>query len=434
MMFGFSKYTGSPSRPQEQQADTELQQEKRYHPDPTHGPTATQINQGRPFNCLSGGNEYDLVRDGAHFIKTVEWEMLDKRKFFPMSMMSSFTVRCFLYPLTLIRTRLQVQKGKEMYSGTYDAGRKILQNEGIRGLYRGFFVSAFQIVSGLCYVSTYEGVRHTLEHNNVTNTKVKAFVGGGCASIVGQTIIVPFDVISQHMMLIGLVEKGASNTAAKVNSSSPQLVSNAGTISGEPSSNSTMNNLKETVTSNPKSSIAASATKGRALSFVNPLGIQTEGRSKGQIARDITVAIYKKDGIKGYYRGYFASICTYVPSSASWWTFYQFFQDIYGAIIPVQDIGLPNTVLQCGAAMSSGCATCIITNPLDLVRTRVQVQRRSFPETAKKLWRQERFKIFTKGLSARMTSSVIYSVAIIFGYETVKKYSVLEEYKSRVLW
>ena len=56
-------------------------------------------------------------------------------------------------------------------------------------------------------VSTYEGVRHALEQNNVTNTKVKAFVGGCCASIVGQTIIVPFDVISQHIMLIGLVEK-----------------------------------------------------------------------------------------------------------------------------------------------------------------------------------------------------------------------------------
>ena len=39
------------------------------------------------------------------FIKTVEWEMLDKSKFFPMSMASSFTIRCFLYPLTLIRTR-----------------------------------------------------------------------------------------------------------------------------------------------------------------------------------------------------------------------------------------------------------------------------------------------------------------------------------------
>ena len=41
-------------------------------------------------------------------IRTIEWEMLDKRRFYPLSMMSSFTVRCFLYPLTLIRTRLQV--------------------------------------------------------------------------------------------------------------------------------------------------------------------------------------------------------------------------------------------------------------------------------------------------------------------------------------
>ena len=47
------------------------------------------------------------------FIKTVEWEMLDKSKFFPMSMATSFTIRCFLYPLTLIRTRLQVQRGKK---------------------------------------------------------------------------------------------------------------------------------------------------------------------------------------------------------------------------------------------------------------------------------------------------------------------------------
>ena len=43
----------------------------------------------------------------VHNLTVIEWEMLDKKKFFPLSMMSSFTVRCFLYPLTLIRTRLQ---------------------------------------------------------------------------------------------------------------------------------------------------------------------------------------------------------------------------------------------------------------------------------------------------------------------------------------
>lgn len=134
------------NRPDRQNNDVEELQFKDSNKPPSTQLSATR-DIIRKLNCLSGGSEYEP----APFIRTVEWEMLDKSKFFPMSMMSSFTVRCFLYPLTLIRTRLQVQKGKEVYSGTYDAGRKILQNEGIRGLYRGFFISAFQIVSGLCY-------------------------------------------------------------------------------------------------------------------------------------------------------------------------------------------------------------------------------------------------------------------------------------------
>ena len=102
----------------------------------------------------------------VHHLTVIEWEMLDKKKFFPLSMMSSFTVRCFLYPLTLIRTRLQVKTLKHervrhigtfdfsfiqvqhknaMYSGTFDAYKKISQTEGIRGLYRGFWISCFQV-------------------------------------------------------------------------------------------------------------------------------------------------------------------------------------------------------------------------------------------------------------------------------------------------
>ena len=57
-----------------------------------------------------------LIPEEAAFIKTVEWEMLNKSKFFPMSMVSNLTVRCILYPLTLIRTRLQVQKGKKKHT------------------------------------------------------------------------------------------------------------------------------------------------------------------------------------------------------------------------------------------------------------------------------------------------------------------------------
>jgi len=315
----------------------------------------------------------------APYITTIEWEMLDKKRFYPLSMMSSFTVRCFLYPLTLIRTRLQVQHQNALYKGTFDAYRQISRTEGYRGLYRGFWISAFQVVSGVAYVSTYEGVRHMLDRKGVRDLRVKALVGGSCASIVGQTVIVPFDVISQHLMVLGI---------------------------------------------SPRSSKGGDMT-------ANPLAINTEGRTKFQISCDITRTIYQRDGFRGFYRGYVAALCNYVPSSASWWTFYSVYQEVGSVTAPDW---APHTAVQCTAAVLAGCTTSLITNPLDLIRTRVQVQRKSIPDTIKHLWETERFNIFKKGLTARMSSSCIYSLAVIFGYETVKKMSVLPQYKNSVAW
>ena len=248
-MLGLNKLDSSSNMSQNPQTESEMKfGENQVSGRHANAALALQSNLNPPFHSMNGKNS-DLVVKTLPYIKTVEWEMLDKRKFFPLSMLSSFTVRCFLYPLTLIRTRLQVQKGKEVYTGTFDAGRKIVQSEGVRGLYRGFLVSTVQIVSGLCYgkiplylqtrydikigtignsfmlfsyfiVTTYESVRHTLERNNIRNNKVKSFVGGCCASIVGQTIIVPFDVITQHIMLIGLAEKSARKTSTETHSSS----------------------------------------------------------------------------------------------------------------------------------------------------------------------------------------------------------------------
>ena len=40
---------------------------------------------------------------------------------------------------------LQIQHKNAMYSGTFDAYKKISQTEGVRGLYRGFWISCFQV-------------------------------------------------------------------------------------------------------------------------------------------------------------------------------------------------------------------------------------------------------------------------------------------------
>ena len=321
-----------------------------------------------------------------HFIRTIEWDMMDKTKFFPLSMLSSFSVRCCLYPLTVIKTRLQVQKHNNMYNGMLDACRKIYKVEGIGGLYRGFWISSIQTVSGVFYVSTYEGMRHILGQNNVIgniDSRVKALIAGGAASLVGQTIVVPFDVLSQHLMVLGI------------------------------------NYNKH----------------GRYIDQmgINPLGLILEpGKSRTQISTDIIRLIYRRDGYRGFYRGYVASLCAYVPNSALWWGLYTSYQDELIRLFPEW---VSHLFIQALAGTLGGFTTTIITNPLDIVRARLQVQRLdSMFTTFKVLWVEERLQMFTKGLSARLVQSACFSFSIILGYETIKRFSIIEEYKGYIRW
>jgi solute carrier family 25, member 44 len=208
--------------------------------------------------------------DAQPFLKTIEWDMMNKKKFFPLSMLSQFSVRCALFPLTVIKTQLQIQRQNDVYKGMIDAGMKIYKLEGMKGLYRGFWISSVQIVSGVFYISTYEAVRHIVGQYGGTQ-RTKALIGGGVASLVGQTIIVPFDVISQHAMVIGMGLQG----------------------------------------------------KGE----VNPLGLKFNPKiGQGRISFDIAKEILRRDGFKGFYRGYTASLIAYVPNSAMWWAFYHLYQ------------------------------------------------------------------------------------------------------------
>lgn len=201
-------------------------------------------------------------------IPIIEWEHLDKRKFYVLGICMTMMIRVSVYPFTLIRTRLQVQKGKSLYKGTMDAFVKILQTEGAAGLYRGFLVNTFTLISGQCYVTTYELTRKYVSRYN-NNNAVKSLVAGGSASLVAQSITVPIDVVSQHLMM---QRKGGES----------------------------MGRFK-----------VRHRDGKRLLVF---------GQTK-----DIIVQIFRADGFRGFYRGYVASLLTYIPNSAVWWPFYHFY-------------------------------------------------------------------------------------------------------------
>ncbi|XP_025050811.1 solute carrier family 25 member 44 isoform X2 [Alligator sinensis] len=205
-------------------------------------------------------------------IQIIEWEHLDKKKFYVFGICMTMMIRVSVYPFTLIRTRLQVQKGKSLYNGTFDAFVKILRTEGASGLYRGFLVNTFTLISGQCYVTTYELTRKYVACYSNSNT-VKSLVAGGSASLVAQSITVPIDIVSQHLMM---QRKGETMGRFRIQNSDCK----------------------------------------RALVF---------GQTK-----EVIVQIFKADGLRGFYRGYVASLLTYIPNSAVWWPFYHF----YAALTP----------------------------------------------------------------------------------------------------
>ncbi|KAJ3596489.1 hypothetical protein NHX12_002896 [Muraenolepis orangiensis] len=301
-------------------------------------------------------------------IQIIEWEDLDKRKFYSLGVFMTMTTRLTVYPASLIRTLLQVQKGKALYSGTLDAFCKILHTEGLRGLYRGFMVSTFTLVSGQAYITTYELVRKYASQHTPSNT-VKSLVAGGAASLVAQTITVPIDVVSQQLMMQG---QGGHLTRFKVK---------------------------------PR---RTSSTNWRRFTF-------------GQ-TRDIVVQIFAADGFRGFYRGYVASLLTYIPNSALWWPFYHFYTEQLSRVAPG---GCPHLLVLAVAGPMAAATASTITNPMDVVRARVQVEgRSSVSETFKQLLAEEGPRGMTKGLSARVISAMPTSVLIVVGYESLKRLSL----------
>ncbi|KAF2362549.1 Mitochondrial substrate/solute carrier [Trinorchestia longiramus] len=303
--------------------------------------------------------------------------MLNKLKFFPLSLTSSFCIRSLLYPLTVVKTKIQVQKHNSVYKGTFDALWKISMTEGIHGLYRGFWVSAFQLFSGLAYISSYETVREMLLQQGITDSRLRALCAGAAASVVGQSIVVPFDVISQHVMVIG---------------------------------------------------------QQHGRSVLNPLNIEYQKVSNREVTARIIRALYTQHGVLGFYRGYKASLLIYVPNSAMWWSLYHTYQGVLPQMLPVTS---PALVTQCLSASLGGATTALLTNPLDLLRARLQVhasEKMTIMSALQHLWKEERWRIFSKGLSARCIQSVVHSSIIIGGYESVKRLSVYDDYQHVVRW
>ncbi|XP_078484550.1 solute carrier family 25 member 44-like [Ciona intestinalis] len=314
------------------------------------------------------------MKEGKN-IQIIEWKDLDKKKFYTSGLMLSGLLRFTIYPANLIKTRLQAQEGKTAYKGLFDAFKQIGKKEGIRGFYKGFPISLLQVVAGQLYITTYEASKEKLFSNQ--HISVQHLLGGFAASTVSQTIMVPVDVISQHQQVLGAQQK------------------------------------MTTVDIKSKDSKAVRRPK---TNFI------------GQSIR-ISQQIVNTEGLRGLYRGYLVSLLTYGTNSALYWLFYYLYSELIEDALPQSKHSMREPMRIVTAGLLGSTTGIILTNPLDVIRTRYQLQihgkgeRATAWSTYKSLVEKEGYKGLCRGLSARIIQSSFNSCVIILAYEYIKKIS-----------
>lgn len=110
-------------------------------------------------------------------------------------------------PVEQIKARLQVQyssKETQIYSGPIDCSRKLIKNNGILGLYKGFTSTVLTRINAFGYFGGQEYAKqYFVKRSGNVDYKLNSleqFICGGVAGVCYWTTAFPFDVVKNRMM------------------------------------------------------------------------------------------------------------------------------------------------------------------------------------------------------------------------------------------
>ena len=246
------------------------------------------------------------------------FSQVDGRKFLFFGGLATVCVDALLYPLELVKTRVQVESSSRatVFDASMRVARDVLRREGIKGLYKGFF---FFTLGGLpsqgAYFFGYNWARERLGEANAGLSPDKRLplyaldmAAGFFADVVASPLWTPTEVISTRLQIQG-----------------PGVVSHSG-------------------------------------------------------AWDAARTIYTTEGLRGLFRGLTASIVVFGPASAVWWATYQACNRRLttawaGPPLAAGGGGDTHRVWVDGVSgFVAGSVSSILTNPLDVAKTRLQAQ------------------------------------------------------------
>ncbi|XP_057977675.1 uncharacterized protein LOC131164479 [Malania oleifera] len=335
-----------------------------------------------------GAAEDDSAQE-IHMPADIDWQMLDKSKFFFLGAALFSGVSATLYPVVVLKTRQQITLS---HVSCIKMAFLLVGQEGFRSLYRGFGTSLMgTIPARALYMTALEVTKSNvgtatirLGFPEASAAAIANAAAGLSAAMAAQLVWTPVDVVSQRLMVQGSEKSKIPN---------------------------------------------ASACKYLG-------GI------------DAFRKILISDGLRGLYRGFGISILTYAPSNAVWWASYSVAQRLVwggiGCYFLKKDYGnsengstalrpdskMIMAVQGVSAAMAGG-VSALITMPLDTIKTRLQVLdseengRRgpTIGQTVRNLVREGGWMACYRGLGPRWASMSMSATTMITTYEFLKRLS-----------
>lgn len=299
----------------------------------------------------------------------ISWDKLDKNKLFVVGAGLFTGVTVALYPVSVIKTRLQVSSKDSVEKNAFSVIRGILRTDGIPGLYRGFgTVITGAVPARIIFLTALETTKaatfklvEPFKLSEPAQAAVANGLAGMTASLCSQAVFVPIDVVSQRLMVQGY-----------------------------------------------------------------------SGYAKYNGGLDVARKVIKSDGIRGLYRGFGLSVMTYAPSSAVWWASYgssqRFIWRFLGhGIEPERAAPSLWTIMlvQASGGIVAGATASCITTPLDTIKTRLQVmgheKRETSSQVVKRLIKEDGWKGFYRGLGPRFFSTSAWGTTMILTYEYLKR-------------
>lgn len=306
----------------------------------------------------------------------INWDKLDKTKFYVVGAGIFTGLTVALYPISVIKTRMQVATNNAAKDNAFSVVRGLVRHDGIPGLYRGFgTVITGAIPARIIFLTALETTKvaafkmvEPFKLSEPVQAAIANGVAGMLASLCSQSVFVPIDIVSQRLMVQG--------------------------YSGHASYNGGL---------------------------------------------DVARKILKSEGIRGLYRGFGLSVLTYSPSSAVWWASYGSSQRfIWSKLLdngtdrggPAPSQGKIVAVQAAGGIIAGATASCI-TTPLDTIKTRLQVmgydKRPTARQVVKQLIAEDGWTGFYRGLGPRFVSMSAWGTSMILAYEYLKRLCAVNE-------